>query len=97
MNNILKKYHIIISSALVIEILTIFLIFLLYILNDEFSQDVTLSYHLIALSAFFVSFDFIISFIFGVEVQRTKNKTELILAEIIGIDLMKLITSVKLV
>ena len=86
MNNILKKYHIVISSVLGVEILTIFSIFLLYIFNDDFSQDVSLSYHLIALSAFFVSFDFIISFIFGVEVRRTKNKTELTSAEIIGSD-----------
>ena len=59
---------------------------MLYILNDDFSQDVSLSYHLITLSAFFVSLDFIIWFIFRVEVRRIKNKTELTSAEIIGSD-----------
>ena len=59
---------------------------MLYILNDDFSQDVSLSYHLITLSPFFVSLDFIISFIFGMEVRRTKNKTELTSAEIIDSD-----------
>ena len=59
---------------------------MLYILNDDFSQDVSLSYHLITLSTFFVSLDFIIWFIFRVEVRRIKNKTELTSAEIIGSD-----------
>ena len=59
---------------------------MLYILNDDFRQDVSLSYHLITLSAFFISLDYINSFIFGVEVRRSKNKTELTSAKIIGSD-----------
>ena len=59
---------------------------MIYILNDDFSQDVSLSYHLITLSPFFVSLDFIISFIFGEKVRRTKNKTQLTSAEIIDSD-----------
>ena len=87
MNRLLKKYHIIISLTLLIEVFILGILFVLLITNDDISNDVTLTYYLLSLCILFACIDFIESFIFGIEVKKGKNKAELTSAEIIGSDI----------
>ena len=87
MNKILKKYHIVISITFFFEVLVLGLLFLLFISNDDISNDVTFTYYVVSLCVLFGCVDFIESFIFGIEVKKGKNKAELTSAEIIGSDI----------
>ena len=64
MNKILKKYHIVISITFLFEVLVLGLLFLLFVSNDDISNDVTFTYYVVSLCVLFGCVDFIESFIF---------------------------------